>query len=115
MKMPSAEYRWEPVRRVRANYPPFLVERVPYDDCPNCEYPEYRPVYDGRTEEAERICKRCRYKEDAPDVGEPDRYVHDANKRQADVLFFFLGASAIAFLLWCLWKGLMMLPEVLPL
>lgn len=91
-------YEWKALYRVDATRPPFMVERVPYEDCPNCQRCQYRPVYDGRTGSMTRRCKECKLVEDAPDVSEPDRYVHDANAALADAVGIMMLLIAVGVL-----------------
>ncbi len=86
-------YTWYGINRVKPTRPPYRVEGRPYDECPQCQRHQYRPIYDGRTESAYRRCKHCKYETEC-DL-EPDRYVSDGGKREAD---FFLVVFALVVL-----------------
>jgi len=101
--MSITDYEWRGVHRVRPDYPPYIVERYPYNECPRCERFQYRPMYDGRTEESYGLCKNCRYRDDDV-LATPDRYVHDANKSSADCLLVVFGLMLLVTFAWGLLK-----------
>lgn len=88
---------WKGLKRVSGDYPPFIVERIPYEECKNCNEFQFRPVYDGRVGEGEWKCKNCHYSE-ADDSIDPDIFVHDANKSLVDFVMVLFGILAFVLI-----------------
>lgn len=83
---------------------PWLVERRPYDECPHCGRFKFRPLYDGRTEESYGRCKNCEYRDDSV-TAEPDMYLDDAGKSEANFMIVVFFLAALAILGWALVQG----------
>jgi hypothetical protein len=102
------DYEWYGIARIKPTRSPYRVEGRPYEECPNCQRYKYRPIYDGRTEASYRLCKYCQFESEC-DL-EPDRYVSDGGKSEADA---FVAVFALGMLVFIAYLGYSIIVAIL--